>query len=577
LTAALLLAEGLWALGLQLSGRGLPRLALPAAGLPALALAQLVLGRSAAPVWTAEAVLVCVAMLGVVVFWSEQGRDHAAARRLTFALLGVAAVQAVFAVVQWSGAPNRIYGRVTPLTTMPFGSFVSHGHFAGLVEMAALLAAGMAVGHARREERATPASVALAGLSLALVAAHLASRSRGGLLALGGGACVLGVLWILTSAAPAAGSRRLPLAAAAGVVGLIGFGLAVIPSTARSHLATLLRPPDASGSYRIDVAGWALRAAIAHPLVGTGIGAFSDGFARYKRDHGEVRSTHAESDVLEFAVEGGLLGLLALGVLGWALLGRLEDRLVRGRDPFRKGIAAGAAAAAAAFLFHGLVDFNSRIPSNALFFASLLGLIATGRSEPRRLGSRATAGAAALCLILAAASAWRALGARGLDEALRILDHNQRIGSLDRLLDRHPYLPEAFRARGLAWRDLALSSRAFVPARLARAEQDLSAAARLRPHWAEARADLGWVHLLRGDRAAARRDLDLAIELDPTHLHVGLVRAAALAHSGDAAAAISELKRLRSMNPRWSTQEALFHARQWTSDSKLLDSLKPSP
>ena len=85
-------------------------------------------------------------------------------------------------------------------TTAPFGPFVSKNHFAGWSEMAALLAAGLALGladDARRRGRDWTAGTRAAGVILAVVAslamalASLASLSRGGTLALAAGACCL--------------------------------------------------------------------------------------------------------------------------------------------------------------------------------------------------------------------------------------------------------------------------------------------------------------------------------------------------------------------------------------------------
>ena len=69
------------------AGQPLPWLALPALALPSLALAQAALGLSVARVFTLEAAALLAAMAGVLVFWSERGRDAAAARRLVLAVL----------------------------------------------------------------------------------------------------------------------------------------------------------------------------------------------------------------------------------------------------------------------------------------------------------------------------------------------------------------------------------------------------------------------------------------------------------------------------------------------------------
>jgi Flp pilus assembly protein TadD len=100
-----------------------------------------------------------------------------------------------------------------------------------------------------------------------------------------------------------------------------------------------------------------------------------------------------------------------------------------------------------------------------------------------------------------------------------------RVAALDPVLRRHPYLAEAYRARGVAWRELAGGRGEFAPARLDRAERDLVQALRLRPAWGEAWADLAWARLLRGDVAGAREAMDHAATLDRTHPHIARARA----------------------------------------------------
>jgi O-antigen ligase len=488
---------------------GLPAVALRAAALPALGLVQLAVGISVAPVWTAEAVLVLAAMLAALVFWSERGRDRDAAQRLVMAVLATASAQAVFGAVQWSLAPDRIYGQATPVVTTPFGSFVNHNHFAGLVEMGAVLATGIALGHARRSQGANPRSVAFAGLALGLAAAVLASRSRGGLVALAAGLVLVGALW----SGGRAGSRRSVAVAALGVVGVLAFALVAVPNTTRQHLATIATGADLSGEYRIDMARATLRLAAAHPLAGSGLGAYADAVPAFKTSHGDVRSTHAESDALEFLGEAGLAGGALLVWLGAQLLRGFRDRVESGRDPVRHGLAVGALGAAGALLVHSLVDFNLRIPSNALVFASLAGLAGAPRSEgsPPLGGRRAALAAAVVLSLLGCASAWRAAGASALDQALLLSDRQLRIAALDGVVAQHPYLAEAYRGRGDAFWEIR---------RISPAQQDLVRALRLRPAWGEAWADLAWVRFLASDRAGSIHGMEQAERLDPTHVGI---------------------------------------------------------
>jgi tetratricopeptide (TPR) repeat protein len=160
----------------------------------------------------------------------------------------------------------------------------------------------------------------------------------------------------------------------------------------------------------------------------------------------------------------------------------------------------------------------------------LLGLAGSPRDPAPRLGARALPSAAALVLVLlGAAAAWRAAGAVAFERALRDRDPQMRVGALDRVLGRHPYLAEGYRARGLAWRELAIGRVGFAPLRLDRAERDLSTALRLRPVWGEAWADLAWTRWMRGDVPGAREAMQRAVALDRTHPHLASSRAELLA------------------------------------------------
>ena len=517
------------------------RLASAAALLPVFGLLQAASGRGAGWPASIEATLVLASMLATLVFWSRRGQDPRAADRLLATVLAAGAAQAVFGVVQSGLSPHRVYGRASELVTAPFGSFVNHNHFAGFVEMGAVLAAGLAAARARRDG-ATPGALGLLGLALALVLAHLASGSRGGFLALLAG---LGAL--AAAHAGRAGNRRRRVAwgVVASLAALLGAGLLLAPGSARARLATLLSGrPDASASYRVEAARATLRLLGAHPLAGAGLGAFADAVTAWKRVHGEVRITHAESDALEFAAEAGLVGMALLGLLAAAWWRGLRERLRRGRDPCRREVATAAACAAGALLVHSWFDFGLRLPALAVVCASLLGLAAAPpRDAPclvRRRGARLAT--AAVLAVLAVAGAWRAAGARRLDAAMRVSDASLRAASLGALVEWHPYLAEAWRGRALALGGLSSPGGALHPARAARAESDLARAIALRPLWAEAWADTAWLRYARGDAAASRAALERARALDPSHLSMGLQNADLAFRLDGPEAAVLELR-----------------------------------
>jgi O-antigen ligase len=542
---------------------------LPAAALGAWGLLP-ALGVGPSPVSTLESAILLVAGLANFVFWTETARDTAAATRLSYAILLAAAAQAAFGVVQESSTPGRLYGEAMVYAKAPYGSYVTHTHFAGLMEMAIWLSLGLALGRARQHGRIDPFTVACVGLALALAGAHLASRSRGGLFALLVGGAAFVPLWRLARSRSRPSRVELPATVIVVLVAL-AFAWLAVPASTRAHLTTLFHgPTDGSGQYRVNIAAATLQLWKSHPVTGSSLGTYEDLVTRFKRSHGLERSAHAESDALEFTAEAGLVGL---GLLAWlaAAAGRgTVDRLRESRDPWRKGMTVGAIAGVVCLLAHSFVDFNLRgSPANALVFAALAGLAAAPRSEPRWAVPRGIARAvAALTLVLAAAALWRSVGAAELWYAHRAPTPDETLARLSTTLTRHPYIATAsFERAHLRWW-LARGRRDLVRFRLEGAKVDLETALRVRPAWGNAWNDLGWVTHLLGDNAAAARAFERAGELDPASARIGESRAEFFFTTGSADKGLQELHRIRRYNPEWSVERAQSVASRWNVEFK---------
>lgn len=533
----------------------------PAGGLAAFAVLQ-ALALSRAPVSSVESLMVLAACLAVIVVAAHDARDEGAARRLAYGVLATCGAQAVFGVIQAAATPRRVYGAALAEIQSPYGSFLNHNHFAGLVEMGAVLALALAIGGLKRAGGVEPRSILLFGLGLALAGAHLASRSRGGLLALFTGAVLLVPLWWLASSR--GGRRRSTLLAGAAMLVVLAFGLLAIPAASRAHLATLVRGAgEASGRYRLSAWGATLRLWTTHPMVGSGLGTYADAVTRFKQSDGLVRTTHAENDLLEFTAEGGLVGLALIGWLAAVVFRGFLDRVREGHDPWRKGLAVGAVAAVAGLLAHSLVDFNLRIPSNALAFSALVGLAAAPRREPKTI-SRGLARVLAVGLaVLAIAAVWRTVGATELAAARSAGTAHERLARLDGMVMRHPYLAEAWRLRAHMQWALARGGDEVRRFRLEGAEHDVRRALALRPLWCYAWSDLGWVLYMQGDVVAAERALRRAIELDPVDVGIGQALAELLFRLGRHDEGREALLRVRRYNPDWPAAAAEAAASRW--------------
>jgi O-antigen ligase len=401
---------------------------------------------------------------------------------------------------------DRLFGTWTVPTVAPFGPFVSKNHFAGYVELAALLAVGLAAGladEARRGEswlnwidshRAQWVVVAWAA-AFVLVLAVPVSLSRGGVVSLTAGlACfVLLQVWA-RKGSRLSGPGLVGVLAGLGAAGLLL--VAVLPTEARDRVLTLAGiTSDQSGSYRLALWRDTLRLAASSPAVGSGFGAYEDALPRFKTAAGGFRVQHAENDHLELLAEGGILAtllgaaaVLALLLLGLKALRATEHRLAR-------SLLAAALAGGATVYVHAAFDFNLRIPSNALM-ASLLAALCVSvllpAPEPtttrtRSLRSAAGASVLAVSFFTALATPWS-----------------------------EP-----------RW-DPATLARATAPARtgLRRSalENDVTAFLKRRPGQAAAWVHLGWLRLpvSRADGSALAR---WGVALDPRHEELARVSA----------------------------------------------------
>ena len=573
LCALLLLSSALF-LWPDLSVGRLGRGGVVAISILALTGLQVGLGQSVARVLTMETALVAMAMAGVwtAVDARTGSTSTRAGRRLAWALLLVCASESAFAAYQWSTDRTTLFGEKGALQTMPFGSYVTHNNFAGLVSLGVPLAMAMAIGDVRRSGQLTPQGLGLIGLACGLAISVFASGSRGGVVALVGGLGVLAFLTARGSGVDHHERRRSWLGPLAVGLGILAAATAAVPETTRARLASLFEK-SGSISYRVDIAVASGRAFLNQPLLGSGLGAFADAVTPFKTGHGDVRSERAEADLVEFAVEGGvvlIVGLLLFGRWAWRSARR---EMERGRGRSGKWLRAGALASCATMLFHSLFDFGFRIPANALAFAVLLGL-ATASSEEPAPGSRWRSRAFVVLLAaLMLASVYRSVGAAGEKAALARTSPESLLDALQPVVDEHPYLENARRQRGLAWLALAYSRGQYDATRLRRAEADLEAVVWTRPQWGEARSDLGFVKYCQGKIDEARQEMAWAARLDPTHMGVGIAHAQVLAWSGDTAGAVAEVARLRRVNPGWSRGSDRDLLKSWGLDDTLLSNV----
>ena len=308
--------------------------------------------------------------------------------RLVLVFLGIATAEALLGLIQYGDGPGSVFRLGNTLMgDSASGTYINRNHLAGLLEMAlpvglALLAA--TVGHGRpphasgsRGRRGRTFRQWLARFSVARInqaaifgAAAMAillglafTRSRAGV--------SLAMLGILLSTALF--STRLGGRNAYGLMGTftaVGVGLASLIGLAPVWSRFTLQDPFEDGRWKVfDATTQAIGEFF--PL-GSGAGTFVDVMRRFHpADFPGVTINRAHNDYLEWLLEFGLMAAVLIAV--WLLFYvRQWGRVWKQGEwtPFRFA-QAGAGIALLLMMLHTLVDFNLRIPANAVFAAFL--------------------------------------------------------------------------------------------------------------------------------------------------------------------------------------------------------------
>ena len=344
---------------------------------------------SAYPEATRRAILTLISVIVLGCATALVCRDRKAARRLAVCFVAIGVFEAVYGLAEYLTGHQHIFGyRKRHYVHSVTGTYINKNHFAGLMEMALLLALGLywdQIGALRRRRGLKAWMISLADddrgrstltlLSIGLMgSALLLSFSRTGIVV--GAVAAAGLLiWL-----GAGRARAVPRAA--GAVCVIVCVLSPLAWFGRREIiASFAQVPtnvEAPGG-RFDA--WKATATMIGdaPLAGWGLGTFENVFPRYEAPTIRVTFDHAHNDYLELAAGLGVPALL-IALVATAFLIARAARASRLWESGR-GLLAGATAACIALLLHEIVDFNLAIPANALLFGICLGL-AAGMARP---------------------------------------------------------------------------------------------------------------------------------------------------------------------------------------------------
>lgn len=298
---------------------------------------------------------------------------------------------AIFGLTQSFTSPTKVYWMRELNQSTAFGPFINRHHFAGYMELTIALPLGLLfAGAVDKEKRLLFIFIAgLMGVALVMTA------SRGGIISLVAEVMffvLVTAIWRKHTHERHRRSSRLKAVAVRiglGIVLLVSLFFGVLMLGGELSINRLIvdsvntNDPTTGRAHFWSVT---LQIIKAHPLIGTGLGAFGVVYTKFDSRNGLFRLEQAHNDYLQVLSDGGIIG--AALALAFVLLLFYRAFVRAGtRDDFRRGVALASAGGCFAVLVHSFFDFTLHTTSNALLFLVLAALATlNGRVEdaPRR-------------------------------------------------------------------------------------------------------------------------------------------------------------------------------------------------
>jgi O-antigen ligase len=334
--------------------------------------------------------LVLVEIAGLIVYFAAALAFIDSPRRLRLVarlVIVFGFLLAVYGLMQHFVNPRTIFFVREPPQAEPFGPYINRHHFAGYMELVLAMPLGLLFAGAVERERMLLYAFASAIMAIALVM----TNSRGGMVSM---VCEIMFLAAVAATVRRRGGREEKLDASERVRAAavrVGLGFAMIVAVffgvlyfgGEDALSRLVGSVNSADPTTGRAHFWKGTVGIIedHPLLGTGLGAFSAVYPRYDTGNGTYRLEQAHNDYLQILSDAGVVGG-ALGLAFVVVLFRTALKRMQSHDKVRRGIALGALAGCSGVLVHSFFDFTLHTTANALMFLVLAALATVnGRVE----------------------------------------------------------------------------------------------------------------------------------------------------------------------------------------------------
>ncbi len=316
-------------------------------------------------------------LLGIVIFKTVSTEKEI--KLITWTLIGMGLFQAFFGLLQaLSGSERLLFLKKKYVFDVVSGTFVNRNHFAGLLEMIIPVSIGFLIltsiyphqrGYGFRdkilyfiEERMQ--KLLLYTLIIIIMGLGIIfSRSRTGIVSFI--VSLFLIILLFSWQRTRKGYRRFVLFIFVSVLFsaiLIGIN-PVLKRFAYEAIISEMRPVIWKGAWL---------AFKDFMISGSGAGTFIYIYPLYAQHSINAIAEHAHSDYLEFLLELGVFGFSFLFAFFFGFWIYILLRWRKKKNPFVKGLGLGYFVGAFTIFLHSITDFNLHVPSNIIYFITLL-------------------------------------------------------------------------------------------------------------------------------------------------------------------------------------------------------------